>query len=76
MRISKWAGSLALRLPEEVVTALGLKKGDDVNMKVLDEDKFAVGLSQRKQRAAQALRDLGWHFPADFKFDRDEANER
>ncbi len=33
MRVSKWGNSLAVRLPAEVVEALGLKEGDEVDFK-------------------------------------------
>jgi antitoxin MazE len=76
MRVSKWGNSLALRLPAEVVEILGLKEGDKVEVKVLAEREFGVNLDRRKERAIEALRNLGWNFPSDFKFDREEANER
>lgn len=76
MQVSKWGNSLALRLPAEVVEALKLKEGDNIEVKVLSDREFGVGLNRRKDRAVEALRNLGWILPAGFKFDRDEANER
>ncbi len=76
MQVSKWGNSLALRLPADVVEALKLKEGDNIEVKVLDEREFGVGLDKRRERAVEALRNLGWIFPVGFKFDRDEANER
>jgi len=32
MKVSKWGDSLAVRLPEAMVEALGLKQGDDVSV--------------------------------------------
>ncbi len=76
MQVSKWGNSLALRLPAEVVDALKLKEGDQIEVKVLDDREFGVGLDRRKERAVEALKTLGWTFPPGFKFNREEANER
>jgi antitoxin MazE len=76
MQVSKWGNSLAIRIPAEVAEALKLKEGDNIEIKALDEREFAVGLDRRKERAMDSIRNAGWIFPANFKFDRDEANER
>jgi antitoxin MazE len=33
MRVAKWDDSLAVRLPEAVVEALGLEEGDDIEIR-------------------------------------------
>ena len=34
MRVAKWGNSLAVRLPQAVVEALGLKEGDSIDVHV------------------------------------------
>lgn len=76
MQGAKWGNSLAVRLPSSVVEALQLREGDDIEIVVDDPRTFAV----RKKPGADALlervRQLRGRLPADFKFSRDEANER
>lgn len=76
MQVSKWGNSLAIRLPASVVAALKLREGDDIEVVVADERLFQI----RKKLDAEALlvrlRRFRGKLPADFKFDRDEANAR
>ncbi len=76
MQVSKWGNSLALRLPADVVKALKLKEGDNIELRVLNNREFGIGRDKRKEHAVKALKYLGWTFPAGFKFNREEANER
>ena len=36
MQISKWGNSLAVRLPSEVVKALNLKEGDQIEIRIAE----------------------------------------
>lgn len=78
MRVSKWGNSLAVRLPAEVVETLGLKEGDEVDFKADPLNTLSLALLRRmtKADAMEKLRSLRGMMPADYKFDRDEANER
>lgn len=76
MQIGRWGNSLAVRLPNAVVEALHLKEGDDIAIEATEPRTFRVSRDGRKDAALDALRDLGWTLPADFKFSREEANER
>ncbi|MGE8589641.1 MAG: AbrB/MazE/SpoVT family DNA-binding domain-containing protein, partial [Alcaligenes sp.] len=42
MRVFKFGSGLALRLPDNVVDALNLKEGDDVEIQVKDDRCFEV----------------------------------
>ncbi|MCL2021799.1 MAG: AbrB/MazE/SpoVT family DNA-binding domain-containing protein [Betaproteobacteria bacterium] len=70
MRVSKWGNSLAVRLPSSLIRELGLREGEEVEVAVkknsLTEDGFDTAI--RKIREEMPL------LPADFKFDREEAN--
>jgi antitoxin MazE len=76
MQISKWGNSLAVRLPAAVVDALGLKEGDQIEIRILDKRVFEVSRDQTRQRALARLRKLRRPLPAGFVFDREEANAR
>jgi antitoxin MazE len=77
MQIAKWGNSLAVRVPVDVVRALGLKEGDEIDLVALDTKQVAVITDrQRREAALERLRQLAVPFPPDYKFDRDEANAR
>ncbi|MGH8306246.1 MAG: AbrB/MazE/SpoVT family DNA-binding domain-containing protein [Steroidobacteraceae bacterium] len=76
MRVSRWGNSLAIRLPEAVVKALGLKTGDDVEIVVSGTRRFQVGRDRSRERALERLRALRKPLPKGFRFERDEANVR
>jgi antitoxin MazE len=77
MRVAKWGNSLAVRLPASVVEELALKEGDDLTMRV-SENGRELNVSRRltAQQIIASLREFRGRLPSDFKFDRDEANER
>jgi antitoxin MazE len=76
MRIAKWGNSLAIRLPSAVIEALGLREGDDVQVHVLDTRDFAISRKPGREELLKRLRDFRGRLPADFKFDREDANAR
>jgi antitoxin MazE len=80
MQVSKWGNSLAIRLPAEVVGALGLKEGDHIEVGV-DVDagrdpKFTIRRDPRIEEALARIRRLRRPLPPGFKFDRLDANAR
>src|SRR5207302_195391 len=76
MRIAKWGNSLAVRLPASVVDALELKEGDEIEIHVADEREFGVSRKPGREELLKRLRAFRGRLPADFKFERDEANAR
>jgi len=76
MRVSKWGNSLAVRLPASVVEALAIKEGDDIEIDVADARHFKVKKSPTTADVLARLRAHRGKLPADFKFDRLEANAR
>ena len=76
MQVSKWGNSLAIRIPASVVEALDLKPGDDVEVKVAGRREFRVSRKLSREEAMEKLRAMRGLIPADFVFDRDEANAR
>jgi len=76
MQVAKWGNSLAVRLPAAVVEALELKAGDEVEIHIADARQFAVTRKPGREALLQRLRGFRGRLPADFTFDRDEANAR
>jgi antitoxin MazE len=76
MQVSKWGNSLAVRLPSAVVDALGLKEGDQIEIRIVDKRVFEIDRDQTRQRALARLRKLRRPLPAGFIFDREEADAR
>ena len=75
MRVAKWGNSLAVRLPDAVVKALGLKSGDEIEI-VVGGRRFEVRRDLSRDRSMARLRSLKKTLPKGFRFDRDEANAR
>jgi antitoxin MazE len=76
MQVSKWGNSLAIRLPSAVVEVLQLKEGDDIEIHVAGTRTLDVARKPDRQELIERLRRFRGMMPADFKFNRDEANER
>jgi antitoxin MazE len=76
MQVSKWGNSLAVRLPSEVVEALNLKEGDQIEIRIANAREFKVRRDPRRLRALDRLRRMRRPLPAGFVFDRAEANAR
>jgi antitoxin MazE len=76
MQVAKWGNSLAVRLPAAVVEALGLREGDDIELYLADARSMGVARKPGRDELLNRLRAYRGRLPADFKFDRDEANAR
>ena len=76
MRVSKWGNSFAVRLPAAVVEALDLKEGDEIEISIAGKRDFQVTRDRSIEWALEQLRQMKWSFPPDFKFNREEINER
>ena len=76
MRVSKWGNSLAVRLPNTVVKALELREGDEIELHAVGYRDFDVVRRPTPRELVEQLRKYRGLLPADFKFDREEANAR
>lgn len=77
MQVAKWGNSLAVRIPADVARALGLKEGDEVELRATTDGALELVSELQKRAAAIAeLRKFRGMMPVDFKFDRDEINAR
>jgi len=59
-----------------VIGALELKEGDQIEVHVADARTFAVARKPAREEVLKRLRAFRGRLPADFKFDREEANAR
>jgi len=76
MQVSKWGNSLAIRIPAAVAEALNLKEGDEIEVRVAGDRILDVTRDRTFERALERMRALAKDIPPDWKFDRDEANQR
>jgi len=76
MQVAKWGNSLAVRLPAAVVEALTLKEGDEIEIHIAGARVFEIQKCPEARELLALLRKFRGRIPADFKFDRLEANER
>jgi antitoxin MazE len=76
MKVAKWGNSLAIRLPAGLVKALKIKEGDDIEVDVAGRRQLDVRRKEDVRAMLIRLRKYRGRIPADFKFDRLEANER
>jgi len=76
MQVSKWGNSLAIRIPAQVVEALRLKEGDQIEIRISGTREFNIQRDRSREQAIERLRRLRRPLPAGFVFDRAEANDR
>jgi antitoxin MazE len=77
MQVFRWGDGLAVRLPKALVEELGLKEGDELNVVAAGQGTIEVETrDEQRRRALERLAAHNWTLPPDYKFDRDEANER
>jgi antitoxin MazE len=76
MQVSKWGNSLAVRLPKSLVDKLKLRAGDTLSIVTASHDEITVLVEDRKSAFREAMAPFFWPAPPDYRFDRDEANER
>ncbi len=72
MKLAKWGNSLALRIPAEVVEQLKLAPGEELEIKVIGDNRFEISRDRRRQQALEELKKLRFTVPDDYVFDRDE----
>lgn len=76
MQVSKWGNSLAIRLPASVCEVLQLHEGDDVEVLVAGDRTFELKKKPGRGDLLARVRRMRGKLPADFRFDREQANDR
>lgn len=76
MQVSKWGNSLAVRFPAGLVRALDLKEGEEIDLHLVGARSFEVVKKPSVTELLARLHQYRGRLPADFHFDRLEANQR
>lgn len=76
MKFAKWGNSIAVRIPAEVVTKLGISPDEEAQIKVTGEFSFEITRDRSRQNAIEKLRKLRFVVPDDYVFDRNEIYDR
>ncbi len=76
MQVSKWGNSLAVRLPKKLVEEMGLAEGDEVKVVKASKAEIVVEKVDKRAEFLKRMEQFRFALPEDYKFDRDEANER
>jgi antitoxin MazE len=76
MQVSKWGNSLAVRFPANLVQALNLKEGEEIDLHLVGARTFEVTKKPGTQELLERLHQFRGRLPADFHFDRLQANQR
>lgn len=76
MQVSKWGNSLAVRFPAGLVQALDLKEGEEIDLHLVGARAFEVSKKPAVKELLARLHQFRGRLPADFHFDRLQANER
>jgi antitoxin MazE len=76
MHIARWGNSLAVRIPAKTVKALALKEGDEVELDLKLVESAVAERKRIRTDAIERLKNMPKFLSPDFKFDREEANER
>ena len=76
MQVCRWGNSLAVRLPAKLVEELGLEAGDEIKIVRATKEELEVERKPTVDELFERVRQMPNKLPADFKFDRDEANRR
>ncbi len=76
MKLAKWGGNLAIRIPISLVRQLGLREGDDVDLVIAGTNQFQLVKNNDYRSAIENIKARNWSLPKDYSFNRNQANER
>ncbi len=79
LQIGRWGNSLAVRLPKALVERYKLQEGNEIDSGGIEtalEAERSAAAQREREEALERIRQTNWELPADYKFDREEANWR
>ncbi|WP_199553476.1 AbrB/MazE/SpoVT family DNA-binding domain-containing protein [Sandaracinobacteroides hominis] len=76
MQIARWGNSLAVRIPVDVARALGIKEGDDVDMKPGEDGTIILSMPGGREAILKKMDKLSRPLPENWKIDWDNENLR
>lgn len=71
MRIFKFGDGLGVCIPQAVVDALGLKEGDDIEIRADTDRDLVVATADARSKAFERIKAFKLQLPPDWLFDRD-----
>jgi antitoxin MazE len=72
VKFAKWGNSIAIRIPAEVVTKLGISPNDEALIKMTGDYSFEITRDRKREEALKRMRELRFVLPDNYVFDRDE----
>ena len=76
MKLAKWGNSIAVRIPAEVITKLGMAPNDEVRIEITGEHSFQITRDRRREEAIEKMRSMSFTLPDGYVFNREELYER
>ena len=76
VRVAKWGGSLAVRLPKRLVEEMGLTAGDELAIVEASKAALLVDKVDRRRDFLARMEQFRWAASEDYRFDREDANSR
>jgi len=74
-QLARWDDRLALRLPAELIATMGLREGEELEIEVASSGRHALIRRPRIHDLLARLRKYRGSLPADFRFDRQQAQD-
>jgi antitoxin MazE len=75
MQVAKWGNSLAVRIPADVARALGLKEGDDLDVRATGDRTLELSRKLTREEVLARMKALNLKLPEGYKFNREELYE-
>lgn len=76
MHVARWGNSRAIRIPSAVAKDLELHEGDSFSVATDADRAIVVTVPATRRALLEGLRKFRGSLPADYVFDREEANSR
>lgn len=76
MHLAKWGNSYAIRIPRDLVEKLNVELGDELVALISYDGSLRITRKLTSEEAIEDLKRFEGLIPANFKFDREEANAR
>jgi antitoxin MazE len=76
MKVSKWVAALPFACPANVVEAVKLIEGDEIEVRIAGLREIEISRDRSWELAIERLRQLRRPFPSGLIFDRAASNER
>jgi antitoxin MazE len=76
MKITRIGDGLAIVIPPEIAEAIGLRENDDITVRATSDGKMELVRGDDWLTTLTIIKRLERSLPADYQFNREEANAR